>query len=142
MIFIIIVAIIVYLILIAWTWHNLDDIEKNKKIIFTIIGLIAMYVITLIIFQISKSGVLYQNIEMQNDIQNILVIVFTGINGIIVMPQIARILEKINKNEIEKNVIKRNIIILVIIFIGCLMFENGYMKDTQEGILEIYNSMK
>ena len=142
MAFIIIIAIIVYLILLAWTWHSLGDIEKNKKIIFIIIGLIIMYIITLIVFQISKSGVVYQKVEMQKDIQNILVMIFTGINGIIVMPQIARILDKINEGETEKNVITKTLVILAIIFIICLILENGYMKDIQKGILGIYNSMK
>ena len=142
MAFIFIIAIIVYLILITWTWHSLGNIENKRKIIFVIIGLVVMYIITFITFQISKSGVSYQNIEMQNDIRNVLLVIFVGINGIIVMPQVARILDKINEDEIEKNIVKRKLIILVIIFIICLIFENGYMRDTQEGILGIYNSMK
>ena len=101
-----------------------------------------MYIITLIVFQISKSGVVYQKVEMQKDIQNILVMIFTGINGIIVMPQIARMLDKINEGETEKNVLTKTLVILAIIFIICLILENGYMKDIQKGILGIYNSMK
>ena len=142
MAFIFIIAIIVYLILITWTWHSLGNIENKRKIIFVIIGLVVMYIITFITFQISKSGVSYQNIKMQNDIRNVLLVIFVGINGIIVMTQVARILDKINEDEIEKNIVKRKLIILVIIFIICLIFENGYMRDTQEGILGIYNSMK
>ena len=39
---------------------------------------------------------------MKLDVQNILVLLFTGINCIIVMPQIGKILDKINGNEKEK----------------------------------------
>ena len=63
-------------------------------------------------------------------------------NGIIVMPQIAKILDKINEDEIQQNELKKRIIILLIIFVICIIFECGYMKDTQEGIIKIYNSMK
>ena len=142
MLFIVIAAIIVYFILIAWTWKSLGFIEKTKKVAFILIGIILMYGITWLIFQIAKSGVAYQNAAMQNDVQNILVAIFTGINGIIVLPQIGKLLEKINENEIEKEQLVRRIGMLTIIFILCLIFESGYMKDTQEGILKIYDAMK
>ncbi len=142
MLFIVIAAIIVYFILIAWTWKSLGFIEKTKKVAFILIGIILMYGITWLIFQIAKSGVAYQNAAMQNDVQNILVAIFTGINGIIVLPQTGKLLEKINENEIEKEQLVRRIGMLTIIFILCLIFESGYMKDTQEGILKIYDAMK
>ena len=142
MIFIIITVIIVYFTLIGWTWQSLGSVEKNKKIAYIVIGLIVLYILTLIIFQTTKNGINYQNKQIQNSIQNILVIIFTGINGIIVMPQIAKILDKINEDEIQQNELKKRIIILLIIFVICIIFECGYMKDTQEGIIEIYNSMK
>ena len=141
MAFIIIIATIVYLILIAWTWQSLGFIEKPKKVIFILMGIILTYGITFIIFQTAKEGINYQNTQIQNNIQNILVFIFTGINGIIVMPQIGKILDKINEDEIEKGKLIKGIIILIIIFVLCLIFESGYMKDTQEGILKVYNTM-
>ena len=47
--FIIIAIIIIYLILIAWSWKNLGNLEKSKKIIYIVIGLIATYIFTYII---------------------------------------------------------------------------------------------
>ena len=138
MVFIVIVAIIIYLIGISWTYQNLGFIEKPKKIATIIIGIIITYLITLITFQISKSGIEYQSVQIEKDIKNILVIIFTGLNNIIVMPQIGRILGKINEDEIKKNDVKKQLLILVVIFIICLVFESGYMKDTQKGILEMY----
>ncbi len=142
MLFIVIAAIIIYFILIAWTWKSLGFIEKTKKVAFILIGIILMYGITWLIFQIAKSGITYHNIAMQSDVQNILVAIFTGINGIIVLPQIGKMLEKVNENEIEKEQLVRRVGILMVIFILCLIFESGYMKDTQEGILKIYHAMK
>ena len=140
MIFIVITAIIIYFVTIAWSWHNLGFIEKNKKVAFIVIGTLIMYIITLIVFQISKNGINYQNAQMKNDVQNILVIIFTGLNSVIVMPSMGKILDKINEDEIEKNDVIKRIIILSIVFIVCLIIESGYMKDTQQGILEIYRS--
>ena len=142
MIFIIITAIIIYFILIAWTWQSLGTIEKSKKIAYILIGIILMFVITLIIFQTTKGGINYENAQIKANVQNVLVIIFTGINAIIVMPQIGRMLDKVSEGEIEKDALKKKLIILLIIFIICILIERGYMKSTQEGILEIYNSMK
>lgn len=142
MVFIIIVAIIAYFILIAWTWESLDSMEQTKKIVFILIGFILMYCITLIVFNIAKHGITYQNEEIQNNVRNVLVAVFTGINGIIVMPQMAKILDKIDNNQIEKNEFVKRILILIIIFIICLIFEVGYMQDTQEGIMKVYYTKK
>ena len=137
---IIIIIMAVYLVLIAWTWYSLENIEKTKKIAVIAIGVFLTYIITLIIFSISKTGIDYGNIPNQSTMKNILVILFTGINGIVLLPYVAKILGKINENEIEKDVVKRKIVILIIIFIICMFFECGYLKDTQKGMINIYNS--
>ncbi len=138
---IVITVIIIYFILIAWTWQSLSFVEIRKKVIFLIIGLVIMYGITLSIFQIAKKGINYENPEMQKEIQNILVAVFTGINGMILMPQIARIWDKIKTKEIEKEKVTKRIIILVILFMICLIFETNSMKGTQESILKMYGRL-
>ncbi len=133
---------IVYFIVIAWTWQSLGFIEKAKKVAIILIGMAIMYGITFMVFQMTKGGITYPNGEIQNKVQNILVSIFAGINGIIVMPQIGKILDKINEDEMEKEQFIKRIVLLVIIFMICLIFESGYMKDTQEGILKIYHTMK
>ena len=50
-----------------------------------------------------------------------------------------RILDKIKEEEMKKEQIMKRIILLILIFILCLIFERGYMKDTQEGIVKMYN---
>lgn len=142
MIFIVVTTIIVYFILIAWTWKSLGFMERTKKVIFIIIGTILMYGITQIVFQMTQGGIDYPNVEIQKEIQNILVPIFTGINGIIVMPQVAKMLDKIMEEQIEKEKLVKRAIILIIIFMVCLIFEIGYMKDTQEGIVKMFTLMK
>ena len=142
MIFITITAMIIYFVALAWTWQSLGNIEKNKKVIFLLIGLLIMYIITLIVFQTTKNKVMFENMQMQKDIQNIIVIIFTGINTVVALPQIGKTLDKINEEQIKKDELKKRIIILSIIFIICLVFESGYMKNIQEGIINIYNAKK
>lgn len=142
MAFIIIVIIAIYFILIAWTWQSLGFIEKIKKVETILVGIIAIYLIIFIIFQITKSEVKYENIAMQKQVQNIIVAIFSGINGIIILPQIGKILDRLKENKIEKQVLVKRIVILAMIFILCLIFEKGYMKETEEGIWRVYQSMK
>ena len=142
MAFIITISIIIYLIDIAWTWKSLEDLEKSKKVAFIAIGLIITYIITTIVFSISQSGIQYENEESIKTVKNVLVAVFAGINGLIILPQLAKILNKAKEGEIEKKQIRNRVILLTIILLICLIFECGYMKDTQVGIIEIYKSLQ
>ncbi len=137
MAFIIGVIMIIYFIEIAWTWQSLGFIEKNKKVIVILVGTIIMYGITSIVFQMAKKGMNYPNMELQNSTKHILVAIFTGVNGIIIMPQIGKMLDKINEDQMEKSKFQKRILILAIVFIACLIFETSYMKQTQVSILKM-----
>ena len=95
----------------------------------------------MIIFNISKNGINYQNESTEKTIKTILVSLFTAINGIIFIPYIAKIFLKVKENDIEKSKLNRKIIILIILFVICMYFECGYLKDIQKGIINVYNSM-
>ena len=139
---IVIIAIVIYAILVTWCWHNLGRIEKSKKIIYIIIGMIIIFIITNIVYSISKADVSYPEEQIEGTVRNTLLLVFTALNGLIVMPYIAKQLDKIHEKEIEKEKFTKKMILLLIVFILCLILESGYLKDTQLGILEIYNSLK
>ena len=140
--FIIIITIAIYIILITWSWKSLGNIETTKKIITIAIGIIAIYLITWFVFNISKQGIVYENEQIASSIGKVIISIFAGVNGLIIMPFIGKLLDKVNEDEIEKQVFSRKILIIVVIFLIILWLECGYMKDTQEGILKIYHSMK
>ena len=142
MTFIILITIIIYLVMIIWTWKALGEIEKPKKVLFILIGVFAIYLITLLVNSFAQNGIEFEKEAIAKEIKNILVLVFTGLNAMIVLPFIARTLEKVDSGEIEKDELSKKIVILVIIFIICMVFECNYMKNTQEGILEIYQAIK
>ena len=134
---IIVVTIIVYMILLGWTWSTLGDLDRIRKLIIIFFEVLIMYVITLILFGISENGLVYTSKDAQNDIRNVMVIIFTGINSLIVIPYINKQIIKLKEKEIEKeNLIKKSII-LCVIFVIFLVIECGYMKDTQKGIIKM-----
>ena len=142
MAFIIVIALIIYFINIAWTWKSLGEIEKSQKVIFIIVGLLILFIITLITFNISTRNIQYQHQGETQLIRNVLVAIFTGINGIIIMPQLAKILEKAKNGDLEKNQIRNRIILWIIVLIICIIFECGYMESTQQGIVNIQHSLQ
>ncbi len=137
---IIIVTIVIYFMSIKSTWNNLGEIGKIKKIATIAIGFLITYIITLILFSISKNSIQYNNTVIAGDIKIIIVAICTGINSLIILPYIARQLDKVHVGDIEQNEFFKKIVIIIVVFIICLFFEYGYMKDTQVGILKIYQA--
>ena len=131
--------IIVYLLVIAWTWSSLEELEKKSKIMIIFAGIIAIFLITQLVFSISKSGIIYENDNIEKSISKVIVILFTGLNSL-VLPLLAKNIKKRANEEIDNNVLKVRLIIILAIFVICLFLECGYMKDIQEGILNIYKS--
>lgn len=140
MVLIISIIIAIYVLLIAWVWNNLGRIDKSKKILILLIGILIVYLITLMIFNISKNGINYEQKIMAKDIRRILVTMFTGLNSLIILPFVSKILERIFENEIEQNEVSKKLIIIVVIFVTCMFLECGYMKDIQQGILDMANA--
>ena len=132
------ITVVLYIILISFTLHNLSLVEnKTAKIVYVTIGLIVMIVCTWITFYFSTKGVNYQNSNIIGNVRNVLLAVFVPVNGIVVMPYLANMLSKIGLNEITQEKFKKRIIILGVIFIIVLIFECSYFKNIQIGILKI-----
>ena len=134
---ILIIILILLLVLLSWSWHSLGDIEKKTKVAIIVGGLVIVYLITFVIFSISKIGIDYKNKDAMKLIQTIFVMLFTIVNGYIILPYVFKKLNQINNEEIEKEKIIRSLIILAIIFIIIAIFEVSYLGNMQNGILEM-----
>ena len=137
-----IAAIFIFIISIVWIWHNLGNIDKPRKILFIFIGLLIMYLITVLLYHLSSSDITYPSEEVQKTVSNTLILVFTGLNSLILLPFTANVFDKILEEEIEKNQAQKRFIVILIIFLVCIFVETGYLKDTQEGIINIYNEVQ
>ena len=98
-----------YIILIAWCFHNLGNIEPFKKILCIGLLILILYIATSITFNISKSEVIYPNAQMIGIVKQTLVWIFAGLNGFIVMPYICREIEALYQENIN---LKNNLKIL------------------------------
>ena len=127
------------LILIAWMWNSLGTIEKTTKITCMIGGFVIVYILTFIIYNISKIGITYEDVTVMKTIRTVFVILFTIINGYILLPYSFRKLEQINNEEIQKEQVMKSVIILVIIIVVLFIFEGIYLGDIQQGIINMMN---
>lgn len=134
---IILMIFILYSVVIGWTWNNLGDIDKKKKILIIAGEIIAIYIITLIVFGVSKNGIDYTNKDVEGNVKTVIVALFTGFNSLILLPFLNKQIIKLKEKETDEKSIIKKITIMFLIFIVCIIFECGYMKDTQKGILQV-----
>ena len=134
-----VIAIAMWVLLCTWTWHSAKLLENNKtKLIYIAIGIAVLAIITIINFNISKSGVTYPNEKMIAPVRRMIMIIFTPVNGFFAMPYLALQIGKLNTNQIKEENFRKKIITLIIIFIVVLIIECSYFKNIQNGILGIY----
>ena len=139
---IICIIIAMFLVLVGWSWNNLGSIEKYKKIIYMIIGFIIVYGITALIYQISKSGINYENQQVMETIQNTLMSVFFTVNGYILLPHLFKKIDQLQNDEISTTTFQKTIIIFIVILAVLIFIESKYLANIQNGILQIGNSLK
>lgn len=131
------IILILFAVLILWTWNNTKDFEDNtKRIKFIGIGILALFIITFIIFLFSKIGLTYPNKEILKQVRRISILLCVPINGYLSLPHIAKIKSDVETNSIDDEKSKKRIIILSIIVIIAIILEIFYLKDFQRGIIE------
>ena len=135
------IIVVLFIVLILWTWNNTKEFEQtSERIIFITIGTGIIAIVTLIYFAISKIGITYPKAEMVKQVRKMAILIFTPINGFLSLPHIASLKMKIKMKTEENEKIKKKIIILGIIFIVATIIEINYMKNFQKGIIQILNS--
>lgn len=137
---IIIIILIMYVILISWCFNNLGTIDVPKKILYIGIFLLILYIATSITFIISNKGISYPNQNMLGIVKQTLVFIFTGINGIFVMPFLCVGIDKLDQGTISQEQFIKKILISSVIILIILILECGYMSNIQKGIIEIINN--
>ena len=82
-------------------------------------------------------GITYENQEIMKTIRKVFVLVFTIVNGYILLPYSFNILEKIKNAEIGKEKVQKKIIIILVVFIIIAIFESKYLSNAQLETLQI-----
>ena len=137
-----VISIILFLVLSIIIYNGLNGMNQKKKIIIFFIEIIVCFVFTTILFNLSSIGIEYLNSKNKGIAMRTLVAIFTPINGIILLPNITRIINESQNGEINKEDCKKRLKKSLIVFILLVIIEFVYLKNTQIGILNNYNMQK
>ena len=132
-----VISIILYIVAIVMTYHNVYNLEKINRIKLIVLGFISTFIITLIVCMISSSSI---NSEYLPMVKKMTILLFSPINAIIILPYTGNILNKYKEKKIDKKILKKKFLILVMILVIIFIFEIGYIKDFENGL--ITNAMK
>lgn len=134
-----IISIILFIVLGIIIYNGLNGMDLKKKIIIFIFETIVCLIFTMILFNISSLGIEYPNSQSREIALKILVTIFTPMNGIILLPNITRLINESQNGEIDKEECARKLKKTLIIFILLVIMEFVYLRNTQIGILNNYN---
>ena len=137
-----VISIILFLVLSIIIYNGLNGMNQKNKIIIFFIEIIVCFVFTTILFNLSSIGIEYLNSKNKGIAMRTLVAIFTPINGIILLPNITRIINESQNGEINKEECKKRLKKSLIVFILLVIIEFVYLKNTQIGILNNYNMQK
>lgn len=132
---------VLFLGYIIGTWNSTKEFETPViRISYILIGTIFITIVTLILFWISKIGVVYPKQEMISEVRKIILLIFVPINGFIVLTQFASMASRVKNGAISKSDLQKSIKILVIILVIMIIVECIYFKNIQYGIIKIINA--
>ena len=135
--FMIIVIISLFIVLLGFTWYRLEAYEDIEKIIIFVCGILLSWGVTQVLYTISSNGLNYTILTLKNEINKILVLVFTPVNGIIYMPYLAKLMSKLKFDEIDQKEFIKKAFILLAILIVIFIIEIIYLRNIQLGIFEL-----
>lgn len=142
MLIIYLTILIIYVVLILWSLNNLGKMPIAKKIIYILVNLLIVFIFTNISYIISKQNIQYESQEIMNNIKTVLLLLFTGINGIITIPISCKQISELQEENIDKTKFTKRIILIFVVLLIIAYLECGYMETTQKGILQIMTNIK
>ena len=135
------IVFLLFVVYIVWTWNSTKEFEDQKiRIAYLIVGTLFIAMVTLIIFLVSKIGVNYPKKEMVGQVQKIVLLVFTPINGFLVLTQFSSVFQQIRSGMVSKEKMNKKIKTLLIVFTILIIIECIYFKNVKYGIIKIINS--
>lgn len=131
---IVIISIVIYTVAAIAIYYNLYNFDKTKKIKFIILGSIIILIITTIIVFISSINI--EKKEYLGITKTTSILLFAPINSIMVLPYIGHLFNKYKDKRITEEQLKRKLLIALVLLILVVIFELGYIKNFQIGLIQ------
>lgn len=114
-------------------------LNKDKKILYTMISIGVVYIVTLIVYFFSSLGI--ANKEVAESSKNVITFSFVPVNVIILLPFLIRSFEKAKNKEIKTEQLNKRAVIVAVIAIILMVSEFFYFRNIQKGIINIGNQI-
>lgn len=138
MLFIAVISIILYIVSFLVIYYNVNNFEKNKKVMFLIIGSIIMFILTYILCTFTSAKIDFA--KKLVDITKITaILIFAPLNSIIFLAPIGNTISKLKNNEIKEGKLVRRIILIAVIAIVTILLEFNYINNFQIELLNNAN---
>ena len=133
MLLILVFILVLNIVAIALTYYCLSDTEKKEKLIFIAIGIAIIYVLTSFAYWISTKDIAIKEVSEMG--KNLITFLFVPINGIIILPILAKSYTKYKMGKLRIDKLKNRGIILAIVLVILLILECAYFKDIQNKVV-------
>ena len=118
-------------------YHSFDkNIEKTKKLLYTMISMGVVYIIVLITYFFSSIGLAK---EVTQKAKDMITFTFVPVNAIIIVPFLLRSFNQRKNKEITTEQLNKRTIIVAIIAIIIVVGEFFYFRNIEKGIIDIAN---
>ncbi len=121
-------------------YYCLENMDKKDKIIFIGVTVAVVYMLTSFVYWISTNGVEYEEVSELG--QNFLVFLFVPVNGIIVLPLLAKSYRKYKVGSLKSDKFRNRVIVLSVVLLILLILECSYFKDIQNSVVEMVKANK
>ena len=139
-IFITVFILLANLVSIFLTYKSFDkNMEKNKRLLYTMISFGVMYILVLIVYFFSSIGI---DKTASDTARSMITFTFVPVNAIIILPFLIRSFFRKRNNEISIEQLNTRAVIVLIIAVLILFGEFFYFKKIQNGIVDLYNQKK
>ena len=88
------IAAVIFIISCITIYHNTNSFEPKQRVIYIALGMAVMYLLTTLICSIKSSGIRVENQEAINQTLNVIKMIFTPINGIIILASLRQLIWK------------------------------------------------
>lgn len=116
-------------------YYCLGDIEKKEKIIFIAVGTGIMYILTSIVYWISTMGI--EITEVSETGKNLITFLFVPVNGLIILPILAKSYVKLKYGNISNKIFANRILVLAVLLIIIFIIECNYFRQIQEQVVNL-----
>ena len=131
---------ILNIVSIVLMYYSLGDLGKKEKLIYIVVGTAVMYIITSIVYWFSTRGI--EVTEVSERGKDLITFLFVPINGIIMLPLLAKSYSKLKYGNLDKNVFLKRGIVLAVILLIVLIIECIYFKNVQQEVVNMLNAQE